>query len=140
MTRVGSSKAVDREFAEGRLKLAKAFLKAAQDEMALAEDGIIGNPIISQIINSAIAYTDAVTAKFSGRVNQKDHAAAVKVLRDALGERLPDIQERRLRRILTEKDAVQYGARAKRLDEAVRLLGELEEFAAWAEGELGRVR
>lgn len=39
--------------------MASAFLKAAQDEAALAEEGAIGNPIISQIINAAIELMDS---------------------------------------------------------------------------------
>jgi hypothetical protein len=140
MTRKGPSKAVDRTFGDGRLQMAKAFLKAARNEAELAGDGDIANPIIVQVVNAAIAYTDALTARFSGRVNQQDHAAAVKALRAALGKRFPDEQERRLARILGEKDAAQYGARMKRKPEAARLLADLEKFAAWAEVEMKRIR
>jgi hypothetical protein len=52
---------------------------------------------------------------------------------------LPDAQEKRLRRLLGEKDAAQYGARIKRVKEAQQLLRELEEFARWAEEELDRL-
>jgi hypothetical protein len=57
-----------------------------------------------------------------------------------LGNRLPVAQETRLRRILSEKDEIQYGARATTAMEAKRLLGQLETFAAWAEAELQRPR
>jgi hypothetical protein len=120
------------------LDVARAFLKAARDETTLADDGAIGNPIVSQVVNAAIAYVDAVTTARLGRVNQQDHAAIHKLLRDALGERLPDAQARRLRRILDEKDPAQYGARLLRKADAVRLLEELETFASWAETELTR--
>jgi len=106
----------------------------------MAEKGDIGNPVMSQIVNAAIAFTDALTAKYIGRVNQRDHAAAVKALRDALGNRLPAAQETRLRRILGEKDEVQYGTRLKTSVEAERLLTQLEEFADWVEKELARPR
>lgn len=140
MTRKGRSKAADKTFGDGRLKMAKAFLKAAQNEAELADDGDAANPIISQIVNAAIAYTDALTAKFAGRVNQQDHSAAVKALRAALGNRLPNEQERRLFRLLNEKDAAQYSARIKHKSEAVRLLADLEKFAAWVELEISRFR
>ena len=140
MTRKASSKPADEAFGGGRLEMAKAFLKAAQNEAELIAEGDVGNPIISPIVHSAIAYTDALTAKFAGRVNQQDHAGAVKALRGALGNRLASDQERRLVRILGEKDAAQYGARVKRKPEAVRLLADLEKFAAWAEIELTRPR
>lgn len=140
MTRKGSSKAADKTFGDGRLAMAKAFLKAAQNEMELIADGDIGNPIISLIVHSAIAYADALISKFAGRVNRQDHSGAIKALRAALGNRLPDEQERRLGRILSEKDAAEYGARVKRKSEAVRLLADLEKLAAWAELELTRFR
>jgi hypothetical protein len=137
MTRKGPSKTVDAAFGDGRLRVARSYLKAARDELTLAEAEDIGNPSMSQIVNAAIAFTDALTARH-GRVNRQDHAAAVKTLRDALGNRLPAAQEKRLRRILAEKDEVQYGARLKSRAEAEHLLQELDEFAAWAESELER--
>ncbi len=139
MTRTGPAKPVGKDYGEGRLKLARAYLKAAQDEATLADDGAIGNPIISQVVIAAIAYTDALTARFGGRANQKDHNAAVKALRDVLGKRFPLAQASRLRRILAEKDDVQYGFRAKSKAEAEQLLRQLTDFAAWVEAELNRV-
>ncbi|ANY79508.1 hypothetical protein BB934_15810 [Microvirga ossetica] len=138
MTRKGASKPITASFGEGRLRLARAYLKAARTEATVAEVGDPGNPVMSQIVNAAIAFTDALTARYSGRTNQQDHAAAVKALRDALGNRFPSAQETRLRRILGEKNEVQYGARLKTKAEADHFLTQLEEFAAWAEAELQR--
>lgn len=138
MTRRGPAKLVEKGYGEARLKLARAFLKAAQDEMTLAEPADIGNPIVSQIVNAAIAYADALTGQFGGRVNQHDHSASTKNLAAALGNRFPAAQENRLRRILAEKDAAQYGIRMKSVGDARRLLGQLETFAAWVETEFAR--
>ncbi|KAA0212826.1 MAG: hypothetical protein DWB43_14620 [Lautropia sp.] len=66
-------------------------------------------------------------------VNQQAHAQAPRLLRDVLGNLLPDGQERRYRRILSFKDEVQYGTRQATRDEAGRLLADLEEFARWAQ-------
>jgi len=66
-------------------------------------------------------------------VNQQDHAAAPRLLRDVLQDTLREAQERRYRRILGFKDEVQYGTKAARLEEAARLLADLESFAQWAE-------
>jgi len=140
MTRKGPSKAADKGFGAGRLAMARAFLKAARNEAELTDDSDICNPIISLIVHAAIAYADALTAKFAGRVNQQDHSGATKSLRAALGNRLPSEQERRLARILGEKDAAEYGPRIKRKSEAAKLLADLEKFAAWAELELTRAR
>ena len=138
MTRKGPSKPVDKTHGNRRLDIARAFLKAAQNEATLADEASIGNPIASQVVNAAIAYADAITAARLGRINQQDHEGVQKLLRDALGERLPEVQARRLRRILSAKDTAQYGARLLRKDDAVRLLDDAEEFARWAEAELVR--
>lgn len=140
MTRNGPAKKVEEGFADGRLRIARSYLNAARVEAAMAEEGDIGNPAMSQVVNAAIGFADALTARYAGHANQQDHAAAVKALRGALGNRLPAAQESQLRRILREKDAVQYGTRAKTRAEAEQMLAALEEFAAWAEAELRRPR
>lgn len=133
MTRTGPSKPADDAFARGRLENARAYLESADAAVALAESGANANPIVSHIVSSAIAYTDALTARYGGRVNQKDHDAAVKALRDALGNTLPKAQETRLMRLLKQKDEAQYGARHGRLAKANELLADLKAFAEWAE-------
>jgi hypothetical protein len=47
VTRTGSGKTADKSFGEGRLQLARAYLKAAQDETELVDEDSIGNPVIS---------------------------------------------------------------------------------------------
>jgi hypothetical protein len=138
MTRQTARKSADGNFAEGRLRLARSYLNAARTETTLITPGDVGNPAMSQIVLAAIAYTDALCARHAGYVNQQNHATAVQTLRDALGKRLPTAQATRLTRILGEKDDVQYGMRSKSIEEATRLLEQLEEFAAWAESELQR--
>jgi hypothetical protein len=138
VTRTGPSRPGDAPFAAGRLESARAFHDAARDAAALAGEGANANPIVAQVVNAAIAYADALTATFSGRVNQRDHAAVRKALRAALGNRLPTAQERRLARILGHKDEAQYGAGRIGLTRARQLLEELDELAAWAEAELRR--
>lgn len=133
MTRTGPGKPAGPEIVAGRLDNARAFLAAARDAAALADAGANGNPIVAQVVTAAIAYADALTARFSGRVNQRDHTALTRTLRAALGNRLPKAQERRLARILERKDEAQYGSRRGSLTEARSLLAELEAFAAWAE-------
>ena len=88
------------------------------------------------MVAAAIAYADAVTAQTKGIVNKQDHQAAPRLLRDALGNRLPDRQDKFFRKLLGRKDEVNYGARSTTLDEAALLMGELDEFAVWAEGVL----
>jgi hypothetical protein len=136
MTRTGSTKRVDASYAQGRLANARSYLQSARDAFVLASEGSNTNPVMSQIVNAAIAYTDALTAKRKALVNQKDHAAALKLLRDAFGNELPSRQERQLRRILSDKDVVQYGVSIGRYGDAKQMLDDLESFAAWAENQL----
>lgn len=133
MTSKSPRKRVDALYWQGRLRAAKAYLEAAQQALQLAEPGQNGNPIISQIVLAAIAYGDSLTAKRAQVINQQSHAAAPRLLRDVLQNTLPEAQERRYRRILGFKDEVQYGAKAAQLEEAIRLLADLESFARWAE-------
>lgn len=122
----------------GRLVIARGYLKDARNSNAVADPGDIGNPSMSTIINCAIAYADALTAKFRGEINQGDHQAVTKLLRAALGKELPMKQETNLRTLLEQKDEVQYGARVKTRAEAEHALARLEEFALWAEQQFTR--
>jgi hypothetical protein len=88
------------------------------------------------MVACAIAYADAVTAKRKGVVNTQDHGSAPRLLREVLGSNLAAHQEKFYRRLLGRKDEVNYGARSTSLDEAKRLLSELDDFAEWAESAL----
>jgi hypothetical protein len=133
MTSRSPRKKVDALYWQGRLRVAQAYLEAAQQAHLLAQAGQDCNPVISQIVLAAIAFGDSLTAKRAQTVNQQDHAQAPRLLRHVLGNLLPDSQERRYRRILSFKDEVQYGTRQAPRDEAGRLLEDLEEFARWAQ-------
>ena len=133
MTAKTPRKPVDALFWEGRLRQARAFREAAEQAMLRAAPGQNCGPAASQMVLAAIAYGDCLTAWRAQVVNQQDHAAAPRLLRDVLRDMLPTAQEKRYRRILGVKDEVQYGARSTPLDEANRLLGDLQDFARWAE-------
>jgi hypothetical protein len=137
MTRQGPRKKVDAEFWRGRLKQGKDYRQHAQDAADLAAGSATnGNPVISHLVLSAIAYGDAITARYAQVVNQQDHAAAPRLLREVLREKLPDAQERRYKRILSYKDTVQYGARETPMQEALLLLENIREFGDWVESTL----
>jgi len=138
MTRTGSRRSVPDDFWHGRLNSARNFHEAARSLLALAEPGQDSNPVIVHVVNAAIAYADAVTARRSGLVNQRDHSALGALLRDAVGNRLPPAQLAHLNDIIGQKDAASYGARAGTRAQAERLLDRLTEFAVWVEAELGR--
>ena len=82
---------------------------------------------------AAVGYGDAITARVRGVVNRQDHQALPHAVRDALGNRDPDAELGRLRRILAEKDAADYGARYGNLAPARALLADLQRQAQWVE-------
>ena len=135
MTNKGPRRAAADGEWSGRLTQAREFHESARSLVTLAE-GKSYNGAITLMVTAAIGYADAVTAKLKGVVNKQDHQAANRLLREVLGNSLPDRQEKFFRRLLGRKDEVNYGARSTTLDEAERLLAELDEFAAWAEGVL----
>lgn len=133
MTGHGPRKAVDGGYSPARLLQAREFHESARSLVTLAQSKSY-NGAVTLMVTAAIAYGDAITAKTKGVANQQDHRSAARLLREALGNRLPDKQEKFFRKLLGRKDEVNHGARSTTLDEARRLLGELDEFAAWAEG------
>ncbi len=135
MTAQGPRKPVGIEHWNGRLHQAREFRESARSLVTL-EGSSTYNPAVALMLGCAIAYADAITAKRQGFVNTQDHASAPRLLRQVLGNKLPDRQEKFYRRLLGRKDEVNYGARSTSLDEAQRLLSELDVFAEWAEGEL----
>jgi hypothetical protein len=133
MTGKSPRKAVDGGHAQARLLQAREFHESARSLVTLAQARSY-NGAITLMVTAAIAYCDAITAKASGVVNQQDHQSAPRLLREVLGNRLPDRQDKFFRKLLGRKDEVNCGARSATLDEAERLLATLDEFAAWAEG------
>jgi hypothetical protein len=136
MNRQSTRRAVDHDFWMGRRQAARDYLKSAEDAVTLADAGANLAPAVSQMVLSAIAYSDAITAKRAQVVNSQDHAAAPKLLREILGNQLPNRQHGHYKRLLGEKDMVQYGVRLVLHRQAVALLDDLKEFAAWVEEQL----
>ena len=132
MTGQGPRKSVGNEHWNGRLQQAREFRESARS-LVTPEGSSTYNPAITLMVACAIAYADAITAKRKGVVNTQDHTTAPRLLREAMGNNLPDRQETFYRRLLGRKDEVNYGARSTSLGEAQRLLAELDVFAEWAE-------
>ena len=132
MTRTGTSKEVGPGFALDRLKKGRAYHEAARVCSEQIDRLGDSDPVASTAALAAIAYADAVTAAYSGRVNQKDHATAPKLLRDSLGKSLPDSQLNLFKKLIGIKDEVQYGARKGRSDAAAGIVSNLDEFGGWA--------
>lgn len=133
MTGRGSRKPVDGGHSPARLVQAREFHESARSLVTLGQNASY-NGAVSLMVSAAIAYADAITAGSKGVVNAQDHQRAPKLLRDALGNRLPVKQETFYRKLLGRKDEVNYGARSTTHAEAEALLKGLDGFAAWAEG------
>ena len=138
MTRKGVRKSVTPDFWKGRLDSARSHRALARDGLTLAEETNDGRAFVSLIVLAAIGYADAVTAFRAGVVNQRDHAAAPKLLRDVLKNELPERQARIFRGLIDWKDVANYGPRRIPVDKARELLADLDDFAEWVEGLLPR--
>lgn len=138
MVRRGPWTTVDRRRWIGRHRDGRSFLQAAQDSLDLADTGDSGKPIMSSALRSAIAYGDALTIKFGGIQNARVHSTLPRTLQQALGDRAEKEQLLRLRRLLGQKNDIDYDHRDMDLAEARRFLQRAQSFARWAEEELMR--
>ena len=120
MTRQGPRKSAGGGHCSGRHHQARAFRESARS-LVMIEDSSTYNPAITLMVACAIAYADAITAKRRGVVNTLDHASAPRLLREVLGNKLPDRQEKFYRRLLGRKDEVNDGARSAKIVEAGKL-------------------
>ncbi|MFC0387726.1 hypothetical protein [Muricoccus vinaceus] len=87
---------------------------------------------MSNAILAVIAYTDAITIKAEGKINQKDHSTAPALLRSVLGRDLPDARFKDLQNLLSTKDEMQYGVKLTMQDTARDALSRLDTFGDWA--------
>ena len=113
-------------------------MEIAENALQLTDRHHDAGPLMSNMILGAIAYVDALTAAIAGKINQTDHQAAIKLLRDTLGAGLPRAQETNLKTLISIKDEVQYGATFEPIQDAEALMKRAKAFSEWAEGELRR--
>ena len=135
MTNQGPRKSVVAEHTSARLLQAREFHESARSLVTLGGSRRY-NGAVTLMVAAAIAYGDAVTARVKGVVNKHDHQGAPRLLREVMGNRLPDRQEKFFRKLQGRKDEVNYGTRSTSLEEAQQLLAGLDQFAAWVEGAL----
>lgn len=133
MARQGPSKPADSGDWEGRLRNARDFRRDAEELHDLRGDDENANGVITLIVNSAIAYADALTGKYGGFFNQQDHRTVSAAVERALGRRADPAQIKRLSAIIAQKDPSSYGARRSRKETAAELLKLLERFSEWVE-------
>lgn len=138
MVRRGVWKRVENNLWRGRFELGRAFLQSAIVALDRAQDGQIGDPIMSNALLASIAYADALTIKFGGIMNQQDHMRLIEALRSALGNRASKEQMSRLGRLLKMKNQIQYDHTACTVQEAREYVSQVQRFVSWAETELAR--
>lgn len=98
---------------EGR-NHAKSFLKKAGEYLASADANLVAGrftPAAGDAIHAGISAKDAIATALTGSSKKgKDHAAAAKELRQALGKRADaGAAEKALRELLAAKGDVEYG-------------------------------
>lgn len=136
MVRQGKVAIADGQAWGARRQDAQAFRKAAEALEAVAEDGQNCNPIIVLVIHAAIAYGDALTARFGGVVNRDKHDDLPRRVKDAMKGRADAPQISRLASLLSDKTAYSYGAKIGRLNDMREMLKQLKRFEVWAEEQL----
>jgi hypothetical protein len=119
-----------------RRQEARAFRKAAETLESMAVEGQNCNPIIVLVIHAAIAYGDALTARFGGVVNRDKHDDLPRRVKDAMKGRADATQITRLASLLSDKTAYSYGAKIGRLNDTREMLKQLKRFELWAEEQL----
>ena len=120
-----------------RLNQAKAFLRKAQEYLDSAEDNLVAERFTvaaGDAIHAGISAKDAIVTALTGATRKgKDHTAAAKELRTALGGRADAAAaEKALRELLGAKAGVEYGTAllsATKADPLVRRARRLVELA-----------
>lgn len=133
MVRADRAKTTDPARADSFAEVGRRLLSAAR---AISEQGDSrhGSALAVLAVHTVIAVADAVTIHTGGRRSTSaDHAAVLALLRDVLGNRLPDRIGKDLQRVIAEKDHYEYQGYVAGLAESRTLLDRAERVAAWGE-------
>jgi hypothetical protein len=133
MTRKGPTKVATVDQSRGRLEQARAFRAAVEAIASTITPGANGSPLMALIVTAAIAYGDALTARFGRVMNRDDHAASPKLVRATMGDRADEAMLNHLRAIIAEKTFAEYGDHQVDVEAASRFLVTLRRFATWME-------
>lgn len=88
-------------------------------------------------VHATIAYADSICVHLAGQKSASaDHQAAITLLQNIMGSRIPAAIEKSLVRVLSDKDRFEYQGYVVRMEEAQRVFSRTESFAAWAESVL----
>lgn len=133
MARTDRAKRTDPARADSYAEVGRRLLHAAR---AITEQGDPRHASALAIlaVHSVIAYADAAAIHTGGRCSTSAHHAAVlALLRDVLGNRLPDKTSKDIQRVIAEKDRFECQGYVADLEEARALLDRAERIAAWCE-------
>ena len=133
MARTDSAKRTDPARADGYAEVGRRLLHAAR---AITEQGDDRHASALAIlaVHAVIAFADAISIHTGGRRSTSaDHAAVLALLRDVLGNRLPDKMSKDIQRVVAEKDQFEYQGYVADMKEARALLDRAERVGAWSE-------
>jgi len=136
VTRTDRTRREDPARADGYAEVGRRLLVAGRSILA-QHDPRHASALAVLAVHAGIAFADAVCIRKGGRKSaSSDHAAAVRLLRATLGNRLPLATERALDRLLAAKERLEYQGFVVPMREAATIFELGERCAAWAEREL----
>ena len=133
MAKSDRAKRTDPARADSYAEVGRRLLHAAR---AITEQGDARHASALAIlaVHSVIAYADAVVIHSGGkRSTSADHTAVLALLRDVLGNRLPEKVAKDVQRVVAEKDKFEYQGYVASMSEARTLLDRAERIGAWCE-------
>ena len=133
MARTDRAKRTDPARADSYAEVGRRLLHAAR---AIDEQGDARHASALAIlaVHSVIALSDAVAIHSGGRRSTAaEHAAVLALLRDVLGNRLPERTAKDIQRVIAEKDTFEYQGHVATLAEARALLDRAERVGAWCQ-------
>lgn len=125
-------KTVKTRRSDGRLYLSKAQQFCAEATTAITNAR--NDAAMLNAVHAAISAADAVCVVLGGRrSSDPDHRRAADLLQE-IGGKSTDVsgQVRRLRELITKKNAVEYESRLATTREATGAVQKAERFVAWA--------
>ncbi|HUF51305.1 MAG TPA: hypothetical protein VMN60_10750 [Longimicrobiales bacterium] len=139
MNRGGRRKPVDPSSFLKYRDVGRALRNSANDLATLSEDGAeYGNATGICAIHACIAYSDAICIKLGGfKSSEGEHIRAADALREVLGNRLDEGALKAFRRALSQKDQISYQGDYYTVDEARRVVDDMNTFCDWAHAMLG---
>jgi len=107
---------------------AEQQLVVAQNVLALTNSDGNAKPVAAAAVIAAIGFGDALSVQCGGTINTQQHDRLPNMLQRLLGPDADAAQMTRLGRILSKKNAAQYGRTHRTYDTARNYLEQTERF------------